>query len=129
MESLKRFGIIKKMSSGTLFEPQEIILTEISFPNRQFKKRPVLVISKFSKNTSEDTFVCLPITSSLYDDPLGIKINNSDIQEGFFPKPSQVLCQYYFTELKGDIDRKIGKITPQFYQKVKIKIRTEILDV
>ena len=117
------------MSSGTLFEPQEIILTEISFPNRQFKKRPVLVISKFSKNTSEDTFVCLPITSSLYDDPLGIKINNSDTQEGFFPKPSQVLCQYYFTELKGDIDRKIGKITPQFYQKVKIKIRTEILDV
>ncbi len=117
------------MSSGTLFEPQEIILTEIVFPNQQLKKRPVLVISEFSKNTSENIFVCLPITSSLYDDPFAIKINNSDTQEGFFPKPSQVLCQYYFTELKSDIDRKIGKITPQFYQKVKTKIRTEILDV
>jgi len=117
------------MSSGTRFESQEIILTEIAFPNQEFKKRPVLVISKFSRNTSEDIFVCLPITSSLSNNPLAIKINNSDTQEGFFPKPSQVLCQYYFTELKSDIDRRIGKITPQFYQKVKTKIRTEILDV
>lgn len=117
------------MSSGTLFEPQEIILTDISFPNQNFKKRPVLVISKFSKNTSEDIFICLPITSSLSDDPYAIKINNSDIQEGYFPKPSQVLCQYYFTELKSDIDRKIGKITPQFYQNVKTKIRNGVLDI
>ena len=112
-----------------LFEPQEIILTNISFPNQKFKKRPVLVISKFSKNTSEDIFVCLPITSYLQDDPFAIKINSSDTQEGSFPKPSQVLCQYYFTELKSDTYKKIGKVTPQFYQKIKIKIRTGILDV
>ncbi len=117
------------MISGTLFEPQEIILTHVAFPNQEFKKRPVLVISKFSKTSSRDIFVCLPITSALYDDTFAIKIKNSDIQEGFFPKPSQVLCQYYFTELKTDIDRKIGKITPQFYQTVKSKIRTDILDV
>lgn len=117
------------MSSGTLFEPQEIVLTGITFPNQQIKRRPVLVISKFSKNASEDLFVCLPITSSLSPDPFAIKICNSDVQEGFFPKPSQVLCQYYFTELKNRGDRRIGKITPQFYQKIKTKIRTEVLDV
>ena len=87
------------------------------------------MISKFSKNASESIFVCLPITSPLCDDPFAIKINDSDTQEGFFPKPSRVLCQYYFTELKSDMDRKIGKITLQFYQKVKAKIRTEILNV
>lgn len=117
------------MSSGTLFEPQEVILTSITFPNQQTKKRPVLVISKFSKNPNEDIFVCLPITSALYDDPFAIKINSSDTQQGYFPKPSQVLCQYYFTELKNGIDRKIAKITPQFFQQIKTKIKTDILDL
>lgn len=117
------------MSSGTRFEPQEVILTSIAFPEQQIKKRPVLVISKFSTDSNEDIFVCLPITSLLSDDPHAIKINNSDTQEGYFPKPSQVLCQYYFTELKNGIDRKIAKMTPQFFQQVKTKIRSDVLDV
>ncbi len=117
------------MSSGTLYEPREIILSEVSFPNQQLKKRPVLVISKFSRNTYGDIFVCLPITSCLSDDPFAIKINDSDIQEGSLHKPSQVLCQYYFTELKSNGNRKIGKITPDFYHAVKTKIHSEILDV
>lgn len=117
------------MSSGILFEPQEVILTSITFPDQQIKRRPVLVISKFSRNASEDIFVCLPITSVLSNDPFSIKIEDSDTQDGFFYKPSQVLCQYYFTQLKSEVIRRIGKVTPQFYQKIKLKIRQDILDV
>ncbi len=118
------------MNSGILFEPQEIVLTTIRFPDQLVaKKRPVLVISKFSKNTSEEIFICVPITSSLSDEQFAIKMNVSDMQEGSLYKPSQVLCQYYFTELKNMVYKKIGKVTPQFYHKVKTKINTEILDV
>ena len=117
------------MNSGTLFEPQEIILTEISFPDQQPKKRPVLIISKFSKNDSENIFVCLPITSCLSDEAFAIEIMDSDMQVGHLLKRSQVLCQYYFTDSKSNVSKKIGKITPQFYQTIKTKIREDVLDV
>ena len=118
------------MSSGTPFEPQEIAITRITFPDQNTeKKRPVLIISKFSKKSTEDIFVCLPITSSLSDDPFGIRINAADMQNGILPLPSQVLCQYYFTKLKIDKEKRVGKVTPQFYQKLKTKIHSDILDV
>ena len=117
------------MNSGMIFEPQEILLTSVKFPDQPPTKRPVLVISKFSKHGSADTFICLPITSYLSNDQFAMDIHSSDIQEGCLYKPSRVLCEYYFTQLKIYGIRKIGKITPQFYQKIKQKIRNDVLDV
>ena len=117
------------MSSGMIFEPQEILLTEIKFPDQKTKQRPVLVISKFSKQDSTHTFICLPITSSSSYDQFAMDIRYSDMQNGYLLKPSRVLCKYYFTQLKTGATKKIGKITPQFYQKIKQKIRQDVLDI
>ena len=117
------------MNFGMIFEPQEILFTSVKFPNQAPKKRPVLVISKFSKQDSAYTFICLPITSHLSKNQFAIDITSSDIQEGYLYKPSQILCDYYFTQLKIHGTKKIGKITPQFYQKIKQKIRYDVLDV
>ncbi len=120
---------MKRMSSGIAFEPQEILLTSVVFPEQKSKQRPVLVISKFSKQDSRNTFICLPITSSLSDDQFAMGIDAADMQDGRLYKPSQVLCEYYFTQLKTHVIKKIGKVTPQFYQKIKQKIRQDILDI
>ena len=117
------------MNSGMIFEPQEILLTRVKFPDQTPTKRPVLIISKFSKHSSADTFICLPITSSLSKDQFALDIHSSDIQDGYLYKPSRVLCEYYFTQLKIHGIMRIGKITPQFYQKIKQKIRHDVLDV
>ncbi len=117
------------MNSGILFEPQEILLTSVTFPDQNTKNRPVLVISKFSKDDSVDTFICLPITSSLYGDQFAMDINASDTQEGVFHKPSRALRERYFTQLKSRAIKRIGKVTPQFYQKTRQKIRQDILEV
>ncbi len=117
------------MMSGIQFKPREVILVSITFPAQLSKIRPVLVISKFSKDTSREIFVCLPITSSSRYDPYAIQINDSDVQEGEFIRPSKVLCQYYFTVLKTTVTKKIAEITPQFFQQIKTKIYTEILDL
>ena len=115
------------MNIGILFEPQEILLANVNFPGENVKKRSVLVISKFPQNES-DIFVCLPITSLLPNNQFAIKINENDMQKGYLKKQSHIQYEYCFTELKYNANS-IGKVTPQFYQKIKQKISQSILDV
>ena len=114
------------MSSGTAndirFEPMEILLARVTFPDTQeTKARPVLVISNFSskaRSPESRHFICMPLTSNPNVDSTMIKIENKDLESKPLAKPSQVICNYIFTMTKNDAMKKIGTVTPRFYQQV-----------
>lgn len=84
------------------YVPREVLLARITFPGQPEKKRPILVVSKFSNRSfipSSSTLVCLPITSNQNLDNYMIKINNKDLEENTFPKASQVIYNQVFTYL------------------------------
>lgn len=125
------------MSFGThtklpRFEPREVLLAKITFPNKEEKIRPILVISKFSSVIYSPTsliVVCVSITSNLSNDPFMVEIKNSDMEENIFPKPSQVVCDNFFTVLKTDVKKKIGKVTPTFYARITDILKNSILEI
>jgi mRNA-degrading endonuclease toxin of MazEF toxin-antitoxin module len=124
------------MSSGTRieprFEPREVLLANITFPNQEIKPRPILVISKFSSVSlipSSTILVCLAITSNTDNDPYMIEIKNSDMEERSFPKQSKVVCNNIFTILKSDVTKRIGKVTPNFYNQITGLLRATVLEI
>lgn len=124
------------MSSGILidplFVPREILLAKIIFSDQSEKRRPILVISKFSDKAlmpSSRILVCLAITSNPNSDKFMISISNDDMEEKQFPKPSKVVCDNFFTILKSDVIKRIGKVTPEFYNKICSVIKSDILDI
>lgn len=124
------------MSSGIpidpLFVPREILLAKIIFPDQSEKRRPILVISKFSDKAlmpSSRILVCLAITSNPNSDKFMIPISNDSMEERQFPKPSKVVCDNFFTILKSDVIKRIGKVTPEFYNKICNLIKSDVLDI
>ncbi|MGI0069598.1 MAG: type II toxin-antitoxin system PemK/MazF family toxin [Nitrosopumilaceae archaeon] len=113
------------------FEPGEIVVAPFSFKGQKniTKDRYLLVISKYSKNPIYDTFVCLPITSVEENHPYIIKIMAQDLQYGKLMKPSQVICHAVYILEKKDAIRLAGKVTPQFYAKIKNVLKEHILDI
>lgn len=112
--------------------PREIVLAKITFEHQEEKQRPVLIISKFSNRAftpSSKTLICLPITSNLNSDKFMIKINNEDMEENRFLKPSQIICDQIFTIFKTDVLKRIGKVTPTFYGKITTFMKTEIIEI
>ncbi|MGI0056971.1 MAG: type II toxin-antitoxin system PemK/MazF family toxin, partial [Nitrosarchaeum sp.] len=112
------------MSFGTRieprYEPREILLAIVKFHDQEEPEiRPVLVLSKFSLTPANEIFICLAISSSLeQNNPFRIDIMGNDTEEGSFPKPSQVVCDNFFTIPKTDVQKRIGKVTIQFYSKI-----------
>lgn len=113
------------------FEPQEIVVADFVFKGQKEvkKERPLLIISRYSKNPYYDTFICLPITSYEEDHPYVVKIMASDLQSGTLKKPSQVICHAIYILEKKEAKRLVGKVTPQFYAKVKKVLKEHILEI
>lgn len=113
------------------FEPREIVVAPFSFKGQKgiTKDRYLLVISKYSKNPIYDTFVCLPITSIEESHPYILKIMAQDLEYGTLKKPSQVICHAVYVLEKKDAIRLAGKVTPQFYTKIKNVLKEHILDI
>lgn len=98
------------------FEPSVIVhVSGGKFPGQEEKDHYYLIISEYSRNPANETFVCLPITSWEAEDSFMIKINASDFERGSLAKPSQVVCDNIFTFLKTDADSEKGKVTSIFY--------------
>ena len=122
------------MSSGThtsiTYDPGEILLAKITFPDESPKHRPILVISKFSSTMfqpSSFTLICLAISSVDTDGPFKIKIKSNDLEGQPLPKSSQVVCDNIFTIMKSDVIKHIGKVNPVFYEKVMGLLKTKVL--
>lgn len=112
------------------FEPGIIVhVSGGKFPGKEEKDRYYLIISDYSRNPANESFVCLPITSWEADDPFMIKMKDNDFERGGLTKPSQVVCDNIFTFLKTDADFEKGKVTPFFYSKVTKLLKEKILKI
>lgn len=115
-------------SADISFEPGIIVhVSEGKFPGQEEKPRYYLIISEYSRNPANESFICLPITTWEAEDPFMIKINNSDLQRGSLSRPSQVICDNIFTFLKEDADSEKARVTPIFYSKITKLLKEKIL--
>lgn len=112
------------------FEPGVIVhISASKFPGQEEEPHFYLVISEYSKNPANDTFMGIPITSWEAEDPFMIKIYEQDLERGHFTKPSQVACDNIFTFLKTDADSEKGRVTGIFYSKVTKLLKEKILKI
>ena len=112
------------------FEPRIIVhVSAGGFPGQGEKDRYYLIISEYSRIPSNETFMCLPITTWEADDPFMIKINDSDFERGYLTRPSQVVCDNIFTILKQDADSDKAKVREFFYSKVTKLLKEKILRI
>lgn len=112
------------------FEPRTIVhVSGVAFPGQEAKDRYYLIISEYSRNPANKTFMCLPLTTWEADDPFMIKINANDLERGNLTKPSQVACDNIFTLLKEEADSEKGRVTTLFYSKVTKLLKEKILKI
>jgi mRNA interferase MazF len=97
------------MRSGTMFDQGEILLIPVPFSNlSSVKKRPVLVLSNKTHNSSSRDIIVIAITSNPAQK--GIEISNNDLIDGFLPKKSVIKVDKVYTLESGIAIKKIGKI-------------------
>jgi mRNA-degrading endonuclease toxin of MazEF toxin-antitoxin module len=89
--------------------------------------RPLLVISKSEFHKDSGFFVCAGITTNQTSDKFLIPIDPQDTSPRL-KEQSQVMCKRIVTVREDAIINKVSKVTPEFYDKVKKMIFTDILD-
>jgi mRNA interferase MazF len=98
------------MRFGTMFEQGEILLIPVPFSNlSSVKKRPVLVLSNNTHNSSSRDIIVIAITSNLAHE--GIEISNENLIDGFLPKKSIIKVDKVYTLEASIVIKKVGKIS------------------
>jgi mRNA interferase MazF len=97
------------MRFGTMFNQGEILLIPVPFSNlSSVKKRPVLVLSNNTHNSSSRDIIVIAITSNLAQE--GIEISNDGLIYGSLPKKSIIKIDKVYTLEVGIAIKKIGKV-------------------
>ena len=78
------------------------------------KKRPAMVLADLK---GDDIILC-QITSQFVKDDYAIALDNSDFVKGSLNQPSNIRPNRLFTAEKSIIDRKIGMVKPDVFEKV-----------
>ena len=118
---LQKSGIIKKMSAGITYKQRDIVLMPFPYTDlTAAKKRPALIVSNNSINSSEDRICCLITSKESFD---GLLL---DELEGSLPLKSWVKPHRIFTINKKIIMKKLCSITPRMYEKVLMQIHEHL---
>jgi mRNA interferase MazF len=92
-----------------MFDQGEILLIPVPFSNlSSVKKRPVLVLSNDTYNSSSRDIIVIAITSNLTQE--GIEISNNSLIDGFLPKKSIIKVDKIYTLEASIAIKKIGKV-------------------
>ena len=115
------------MKFGMNIKQRDVIL--IPFPYSDLstlKKRPVLVLSNKEYHENNNDMICCAITSSEKEIHRGIKIDNSDLEEGELKSKSTIKPSKLFTILREIAVKKIGILN---IEKTKEVIKNLELDI
>ncbi len=103
-----------------MFEQGDIVLVPFPFTDLSTtKQRPALVISKSAYNSATQDVVTCGITSNLENAGYSVLIDNPDLAVGSIPLKSMVKVGKVFTLKQSLILKKLGKLKPATFQKVK----------
>lgn len=113
-------GVVKKMTSGTLYDQGDILLVPFPFTDlSNTKQRPVLVLSKKGYNQKNDDIVTCGITSNLSEKNFVVMITSEDLISGSLPKTSNIRVDKLFTLEKSIVKRRLGRVSQDTLQHVK----------
>ena len=100
-----------------MFRQRDIVLTVFPYTDLSGSKlRPALIVSADTVNASGD-FVCLQITSKMFDDAFFMKLDNSMLDRPLL-LDSGIRLQKFFTLNQKLINRKISEMKPDAFNMV-----------
>ena len=103
------------MTSGMTFKPGDIVGLPYPFSDlTSRKKRPVLILTR---TDYRGDFMGLAITSVLTEDN-SVRIENSDLKDGFMPKKSWIRYDKIFTLSTSTVVRRYGSIKEDVFSAV-----------
>jgi len=93
-----------------MYKRGEIVLIPVPFSDlSSVKRRPVLVISNMSHNSTNNDMIVVAITSNLQQN--GIFIDTKDLLSGVLPKKSLVRCDKIYTLEQQIVIKQLGIIS------------------
>ena len=102
------------------YEQGEIIIVPFPFSDlRSIKRRPVLVLSKKLDNIASDDIITCGITSNVRESKHSVLIENKNLERGKIPIQSRIKVDKLFTLDKKIIEKSVGKINEETFNKVK----------
>jgi len=108
------------MKSGILFNQGDIILVPFLFSDlSNIRQRPVLVLSNLEYNKNSNDIITCGITSNLKDTNCSVLIENKDMLEGNLVIMSRIKVDKLFTLEKTIINKKLGRINKEIFNRVK----------
>src|SRR5690625_2935013 len=116
MTSMTRFGIMYKQG--------DIVLIPVPFSDlKQYKQRPVLIISKDGYNKANEDIVVLAITSKLKGLAYSVIIESKDLTEGELKVTSEIRADKVYTLSKSIVRKKFGRVNNGVLKAVRVKIK------
>jgi mRNA interferase MazF len=104
-----------------MYKRGEIVLIPVPFSDLStVKKRPVLVISNMSHNSTNSDMIVVAITSNLQQN--GIVIETKDLLVGELPKKSLIRCDKIYTLEQGIVIKQLGMVSESVLKDVKNNI-------
>lgn len=86
------------------------------------KARPTLVISRTDYNDSQSDILTVPLTTKIRLVPYSICLSDSDLEEGHLKEFCRVKCDKIVSMEKSLIIRKVGRLNPETFERVKTEI-------
>jgi mRNA-degrading endonuclease toxin of MazEF toxin-antitoxin module len=120
------------MKNPASLQPGDIVkVSQQIIEGQEIKPRPWLVISKNLLHQNSVGCLCLAITTNPTPSPYMMKIDGKNLHSGSLERISEssvILDKIVWTR-HHDIIGVIAKTTPEFYQKVKNRIRNDVLEI
>jgi mRNA interferase MazF len=111
-----------------MFRQRDIVLTIFPYTDLSGSKlRPALIVSSDSVNVSSD-FVCLQITSKMFDDAFFMKIDSGMLTQRML-LDSGIRLQKIFTLNQKLIDRKISEMKPESFKSVVAAVTLKVFGI
>jgi len=113
--------------SGIMYKRGEIVLIPVPFSDlSSVKRRPVLVISNLSHNSTNSDMIVVAITSNLQQK--GIIITTNDLLTGKLPKTSLIRCDKIYTLEQRIVIKQLGTVSENVLKNVINDINILITD-
>lgn len=108
------------MKYGTQFRQGDIVIVPFPFSDLSgTKQRPVLILSKTEYNDNCEDIITCGITTNKKDSRHIVLFDNNCLIEGQIPYPSRIKVDKLFTLEKKIVIKKIARINPETFEKVK----------
>ncbi|MBN1645472.1 type II toxin-antitoxin system PemK/MazF family toxin [Candidatus Woesearchaeota archaeon] len=115
------------MKYGINIEQGDILLVPFPYTDfSEFKKRPVVVLSKNEDLEHNDDIIVCPLTTNLTSAKYSVIITPDNLVRGYLPSVSRIKVNKLFSIHKSNVLNYIAKIKPSTFTEIKKEFRNLI---